>query len=479
MKNLKFEFRITLIYLIVGILWIIFSDRILEYIISDINPNSLGTFQSIKGAFFIIITSLLLFILVKKHLQKLKFTEQELQLQNSNYEALNTEYKTQNLELLTAKEKAEESDRLKTAFIHNISHEIRTPMNAIVGFSGLLNEPDLPSENIKDFTTIIEQSSNQLLSIITDLISISTIEAGQQKIIEKAININDLCQLLLNQFILRARSQNINLNFKSELVGEKVEILSDETKLIEILSNLIGNALKFTIQGSVTYGYNIKSDFIEFYVSDTGIGIADQFYNDIFKRFGRVENSFSRQHSGTGLGLSISKAFVELLGGKIWFTSEISRGTTFYFTIPLKIHKSAGLLIDISNIENPIDDEKKLTLLVVEDEAVNFRLLEQFLTGINCNLLHALNGLEAIKMCKSVNNIDLVLMDLKMPVMDGFEATKIIKEIRPALTIIAQTAYSTVSDIEKAIACGCSDFISKPFSKASFLSIINKHLPKG
>jgi signal transduction histidine kinase/ActR/RegA family two-component response regulator len=478
MKNIKFEFRITLIYLIVGILWIIFSDRILEYIISDINPNSLGTFQSIKGAFFIIITSLLLYILVKKHLQKLKFTEQELQQQNSNYEALNTEYKAQNLELLAAKEKAEESDRLKTAFLHNISHEIRTPMNAIVGYSDLLNEPDLPPENIKDFTTIIEQSSNQLLSVITDLISISTIEAGQQKINEKAININDLGQHLLNQFILKARSQNINLNFKSALIGEKAEIISDETKLIEILSNLIVNALKFTIQGSVTFGYNIKGDFIEFYVSDTGIGIAEEFHEDIFKRFRRVENSLSRQHSGTGLGLSISKAYVELLGGRIWLTSEIVKGTTFYFTIPLKIPKSARLLPDISNIENPIDNEKKLTLLVVEDETLNFRLLEQYFTGLNCKILHALNGLEATEMCKSVNDIDLVLMDLKMPVMDGFEATKIIKEIRPELTVIAQTAYTNESDKEKALAYGCSDFISKPFSKASFLSIMKKHLPK-
>jgi signal transduction histidine kinase len=336
MKNIKFEFRITVIYMIFGILWIIFSDRILEYIISDINPDSLGTFQTIKGAFFIIITSLLLYILVKKHLQKLKFIEQELQQQNSNYEALNVVYKAQNLELLAAKEKAEESDRLKTAFLHNISHEIRTPMNAIVGFSGLLNEPDLPPEKIKDFTTIIEQSSNQLLSIITDLISISTIEAGQQKINEKAFNINDLCQLVFNQFILRAQSQNINLNFKSALIGEKAEIISDETKLIEILSNLIGNALKFTIQGSVTYGYDIKGDFIEFYVSDTGIGISEEFHEDIFKRFRRVEHSFSRQHSGTGLGLSISKAYVELLGGTIWVKSAKGKGSTFYFTIEHK-----------------------------------------------------------------------------------------------------------------------------------------------
>ena len=478
MKKIKFEFRITLIYFIVGILWIIFSDRILEYIISEINPNSLGTFQSIKGAFFIIVTSLLLYILVKKHLQKLKFTQQELQQQNTNYEKLNVEYKAQNFDLLAAKEKAEESDRLKTAFLHNISHEIRTPMNAIVGFSGLLNEQDLPPEDIRNFTTIIEQSSNQLLSIITDLISISTIEAGQQKINEKAININDLCQLVLNQFILRAGSQNINLNFESALIWEKAEIISDEMKLIEILSNLIVNSLKFTIQGSVTYGYNIKGDFIEFYVSDTVIGIAEEFHEDIFKRFRRVENSFSTQYSGTGLGLSISKAYVELLGGKIWLTSEISKGTTFYFTIPLKIPKSASLLIDISNTENPIDKEKKLTLLVVEDGAVNFSLLKQFLTGLNCSILHALNGLEATEMCKSVNDIDLVLMDLKMPVMDGFEATKMIKKIRPELIIIAQTAYSTESDKEKAIACGCSDFISKPFSKASFLSIIKKHLPK-
>jgi len=239
-------------------------------------------------------------------------------------------------DLINAKDKAEESDRLKTAFLHNISHEIRTPMNAIVGFSGFLNNPDLLPEKRKEFTDIIIKSSDQLLAIITDIVSVATIESGQAKIFEKETNLNAICNLLNEQFKLKAEKQNISLCLKTALPDNEALVKTDETKLTEILSNLISNAIKFTKQGYVNFGYCIKGENIEFYVEDTGIGIPAEMHNEIFKRFSQIETETTRQYGGSGLGLSISKAYAELLGGKMWLTSKIEEGATFYVTIPYK-----------------------------------------------------------------------------------------------------------------------------------------------
>jgi PAS domain S-box-containing protein len=239
-------------------------------------------------------------------------------------------------ELVKAKEKAEESDHLKTAFLHNISHEIRTPMNAIIGFSGFLKKPNLLPEKRDHFVDIIIQSSNQLLSIITDIVNIATIEAGQEKLLEMEVNINSTLKLLFEQFTLNAQKKNITLNYKTSLPDNEALIISDNTKLTEILANLIGNALKFTKQGHVIFGYILNDRFLEFYVEDTGIGVPDTMQQEIFKRFRQVESTVARQFGGSGLGLSISKAYVELLGGKIWLKSTPDHGSIFYFTIPYR-----------------------------------------------------------------------------------------------------------------------------------------------
>jgi PAS domain S-box-containing protein len=239
-------------------------------------------------------------------------------------------------DLVQAKKKAEESDHLKTAFLHNISHEIRTPMNAIVGFSSLLNDRDLTDENCNRFTNIIIQSSNQLLSIITDIVNIATLEAGQEKIWEKDVNLNSTLALLYDQFLAKIRNTDINLAYTTSLLNKDAYIKADETKLNEILSNLISNALKFTREGEIQFGYHVKDNFLEFYVKDTGIGIPSEMHEEIFKRFRQIELSYARQLTGSGLGLSISKAYVELLGGKIWVESEEGKGSTFFFTIPYK-----------------------------------------------------------------------------------------------------------------------------------------------
>ncbi|MBN1637662.1 MAG: PAS domain S-box protein [Ignavibacteriales bacterium] len=383
-----------------------------------------------------------------------------------------------NEQLLIAKVKAEESDRLKTAFLHNVSHEIRTPLNAIVGFSGFLNNPDLSAEKRKNFTDIILQSSDQLLSIIDDIIRIASIESGQEIIQENEININLICNLLKEQFLPQSINKNITFNLKTILPDDEAIIITDSTKIIQILTNLIVNALKFTQQGYITFGYMVKDSHLEFYVEDSGIGIPLNMQDEIFKRFRQVETTDTRNFGGSGLGLSISKAYVEMLGGKMRLTSELNKGSVFYFTIPYK-KVNLKKLPDIPNIKGlHFEFKKPKTLLIAEDEDSNFMLLQELLSDMGISIIRAVNGIEAVELCKSNPQINLVLMDIKMPEMDGYEATMQIKEFKPDLYIIAQTAYSTEADKNKAFACGCSDFMSKPLKRDLLLSKINEQLLK-
>jgi PAS domain S-box-containing protein len=386
-----------------------------------------------------------------------------------------TESKMLNLELIVAKEKAEESDRLKTAFLHNITHEIRTPMNAIVGFSSLLKDPGLTTEQYNQFSDLIVQSSDQLLSIITDIVSIATIEAGQEKVMEFCCNINTLCDLIFNQCSLKAKDKNISLSFSTQLEDKAANILTDEIKLSQILNNLVYNALKFTTKGHVKFGYTLVNKELEFFIEDTGIGIPSEMHEEIFKRFRQVENSSTRMYGGSGLGLSISKAYVELLGGKLTLDSTLGKGSTFRFTIPFKQVMPDLSLTQQTNGVPVFENNNPSTLLVAEDEDSNFFLLEQLLSGLNLTIIRANNGAEAVKICKSTA-VDLVLMDIKMPVMDGYEATKQILQFNSGMPIIAQTAYSTESDRRKAIACGCCEFISKPIKKDLLISKIFENL---
>ena len=246
-----------------------------------------------------------------------------------------TDRKRAERELIIAKEKAEESDRLKTAFLHNISHEIRTPMNAIVGFTALLDDPDLRDEDRKQFIETIYQSSNQLLSIITDIVDISNIESGQIRVTFGQANINSIIRNLFEQYSIRMK-EGIKFSYKLSLDDDKATLETDSTKLIQILSNLLNNSLKFTKEGRIECGYTLRGDYIEFFVSDTGIGIPADKLSNIFERFYQVENTASRKYGGTGLGLSISSAYAELLGGNLRVESEPGEGSTFYFTVPFQ-----------------------------------------------------------------------------------------------------------------------------------------------
>ena len=378
------------------------------------------------------------------------------------------------VELIKAKEKAEESDRLKSAFLQNISHEIRTPMNAIIGFAALLNEPGLDDESRKSYSEIITQSSNQLLTTVIDIIEISNIEAGIFQYEKSEINLNELMDKVYHKYKPKINGKKIKFSLNKMLPNEEAVIITDGTKLDQILSNLLSNAFKFTSHGQIDFGYTPKEKYLLFYVSDTGIGIPENQHSMIFDHFYQVEPPASTLYEGTGLGLSISKAYVGLLGGKIWLRSEPGEGSVFYFTIHYD---------DASKIKNSGSKQQKQTqnlnanpktILIAEDDNNNYVLMKKQLAGLDIKILHASNGVEAVDICRSGQKIDMVLMDIKMPLMDGYEATKQILERSPDIKIIAQTAFS--DDKEKALESGCTGFISKPFDKHHLMSMVKEFL---
>jgi len=373
-------------------------------------------------------------------------------------------------ELLISKEKVEESDRLKTAFLQNISHEIRTPLTAICGFSGMLNKPNITDEKRDSFVSIIRNSSSQLLSIVTDILTISSLETKQEKTNIQKVEINTIIIELLSVFKLQANNQNISIYSKKELTDEQSIIYTDKTKIVQILSNLISNALKFTHKGSIEFGYNLIDTELRFFVKDNGIGIKHELHGKIFERFRQADLSTSKNYGGTGLGLSISKGFVELLGGKIWVISEEEKGSTFYFTIPYNPVNEINKTITLAK-----NTETNRTVLIAEDEEYNFLFIEELLSDLNLNLIHATNGQIAVDICKSNLKIDLILMDIKMPEMDGHEAAKRIKEFRPELPIIAQSAYAL--EHERAKYEGVFDnYITKPLNEKDLKQKVLKYI---
>lgn len=410
----------------------------------------------------------------------LKEQERILIEKNEEYEALNEELMQTNEELYVAKEKVEESDRLKTEFLQNISHEIRTPMNGILGFSRLLNAKNISPGKKKNYINIIQNSGNQLLRIIDDILEISSLETKQVKLSETEVCLNDFLLNLFSIFDIKAKENKTPLYLKKGLSDVESTIFIDETKLNKILGNLLENALKFTNTGHIEFGYQLKNNSLEIFVKDSGIGINPGMHQKIFERFSQEEKELSKNVGGLGLGLSIAKENTELLGGKITLKSEKNKGATFFVVIP---YKPVIPNTEISNSKIPENKNKQYnhTILIVEDEEVNYLYLEALLQdemNINCNILHAKHGKEAVEICKENTEIEIILMDLKMPVMNGFEATEIIKKLKPNLPIIAQTAYTTSEDKEKAFLAGCNDFISKPINTESFSLLLKNYLIK-
>lgn len=377
-----------------------------------------------------------------------------------------TSMKQTESELIKARERAEESDKLKSAFLANMSHEIRTPLNAIVGFSKLLAEVDEEEER-KQYAEIIDKNTELLLQLINDILDLSKIEAGTLEFKERPISLNDLCQGIYDIFLPRI-PQDILFIYQKQLPD--VTTLTDGNRIAQILGNLLNNSRKFTQSGEIRFGYQLQGKQIEFFVRDTGIGISPENQEKIFNRFTKL-NNFAQ---GTGLGLSICRMILESIGGKINVSSVPEQGTEFRFTIPWKPiqeTKSSSLNSD-KNICTRHGHQP--TILIAEDVESNFLLLKTLLAK-NYRLIHAINGKQAVEMYQQ-NQPDLVLMDIKMPEMDGLEATRLIRLFSQTVPIIALTAFAFDSDKEEALEAGCNDFLAKPLSAPLLFATLDKYI---
>ena len=381
-------------------------------------------------------------------------------------------------ELVNAKNKAEESDRLKSAFLANMSHEIRTPMNGIIGFADMLRRPGKTPEQHETYVDIIYKSSNQLLKIINDILDISKLDAGQTFIKESECSLNVILDDLHAQYSKdNSIDDEIEFTLTKSLSDEEAYVIAEDRKLRQVISNLLSNAFKFTSSGYIDFGYRlVDENFLEFFVKDTGIGIPKEKQEIIFERFRQVEETFTRKYGGTGLGLAISKGFVELMGGQIRMETVEDKGTTFYFTVPYNPVEAQNVSI-IKPRKNGYKWDDKL-ILVVEDDETNFKYIEAALKPTKVKILHTISGNKAIELSLRNPTINLVLMDLRLPDINGLEATQSIKKMRDNLPIIAQTANAFREDRNRSIEAGCDDFIAKPFDETQLLATINKYLKK-
>jgi PAS domain S-box-containing protein len=387
-----------------------------------------------------------------------------------------TEQKQNQCDLIVAKKQAEESDHLKTFFINNLSHEIRTPLNAIIGFSKLLEEQDISVEERNKFIRIMEKSSSELLNSFSNIINISQIETGQLKInyskVVFAAVLSQIESFLKQQIILFDKSDiKIAINASPEIQG--IQFYIDDERLIQILDHIILNAVKFTKHGSINIDCNLIGNEILFSIKDTGIGISIEQQKYIFDQFRKGDESFNTGERGIGLGLSIAKGLTKLTNGDIWVESELGVGSTFYIKVPFNTN-----IVSITNNEKITNQKKvkKPVILIAEDEMYNMYYFKEIFRNYDVELLDAHDGIEALRILKNRPDVTLILLDLKMPGMGGYEVLRQAKPIYPSLLFIAQTAYAMFDDRTKCLNAGFDDYISKPVSQEDLLKIINKHL---
>jgi len=375
------------------------------------------------------------------------------------------------LEMKEAFDKADAGDRLKTAFINNISHEIRTPLNGILGFTEMTLNPDTSPEEHELFFSVIKKSSKRLLNTINSYMDISLLVSGTLEIIRRPLNLDKLIKEIYVDFSQNAELKNIELSVINPNTDSPVILNTDIEKLRKIITHLLDNAFKFTLKGTIAFGYEIKDSEIEFIVSDTGSGIKTEALNIIFDAFMQADVSSTRGYEGSGLGLTIANGLVKILGGNLRIDTERGKGSKFYFTLPFSENPilTPQKIIDVPK---PQEQLNKQLILVAEDDDSNFKYIEIVLLYASYQVLRAENGIEVVEICRNHPEISLVLMDIKMPLMDGFEATKQIRTFMPGLPIIALTAHVTPEDENNAIAAGCNEYVTKPVSKTKLLEII-------
>lgn len=384
-----------------------------------------------------------------------------------------TESKRAEEQLLQAKERAEESDRLKTAFLNNISHEIRTPLNGILGFASYIIQPNINQREKEEYMSELTHSSYRLINTVTDFMDMSLIVSGNMHPNISSIDVYSLIQLLHHRFLHDCEEKKLELKIVHCSLPSGTILKSDEELLTKALSHLMINAIKFTPNGSVSLGYEMKKNELEFFVADTGVGISEEHQERIFEVFMQENISNTRGHEGSGLGLSIASGIVKLLGGKIRLESKKMIGTTVFMTFPVEnrvVKTKQEAMIEGRSV-------KKISLvLIAEDDEVSYRLTEVIMKKISGKIIRAVDGKEAVDLCLKHPEIDLVLMDVKMPIMDGYEAIRQIRKFNKEVIIIAQTAYGLTGDMNKSMEAGCDDYISKPIRKDELVAMIQKRI---
>jgi signal transduction histidine kinase/ActR/RegA family two-component response regulator len=414
---------------------------------------------------------------IKEELEQ-RVVERTADLEQSNKKLISeiNEHEKTAERLIIAKDKAEEADRLKSNFLANMSHEIRTPMNAISGFSQMLTFDDITAQKRKEYADKIMDGCKNLTNLIEEIMDFAEVDAGDISIENKEFNPHPILEYLSDKYtaeILDKGKENLKLIYHNENTENDIVINTDITRLKQIISILLDNAIKFTDEGVIEFGFTHPNDKeLHFFVKDTGIGIDEKHEETIFERFRQIDDGISKTYGGAGIGLSVAKKLVELLGGEIWLDSSLNRGSTFYFSLPFNFENE----LREDDLQN-IDWSDKL-ILVAEDKEINFEIIKETLSITNVNLIWAKNGEETLKELESNPKIDLILMDIQMPVMDGYECTRRIKEINSDITVIAQTAYALPQDSYKCFEAGCDDYIAKPISLNQLLEKVNKHLSK-
>ncbi len=389
-----------------------------------------------------------------------------------------TEIKQVEIELIKAKENAEESDRMKSSFLANMSHEIRTPMNGILGFANLLKNSKVSVFEQQEYLDIIEKSGIRMLNIINDIIDISKLESGQMKVNIQESNINEQVEYIYTFFKPEVEQKGMQFSFNTTLPSKESFILTDREKVFAILTNLVKNAIKYSDKGAIKFGYTKKGEYLEFFVEDTGIGIANYRQEAIFERFIQEDAGDKRAYDGAGLGLTISRRYVEMLGGKIWVVSKKGQGSIFYFTLPYNTESNKKRLVEKITISDDTENHnKKLTILIAEDDHISERLIAILVKPFSKEILISKTGIEAVEICHNNPDIDIVLMDIQMPEMNGYEAVGEIRQFNKNVIIIAQTAFGLNGERERAIDAGCNDYISKPIDLVLLKGLIQKYFP--